>query len=225
MTGSPAKDAPLTLEMFTLGPWATNCYLVHTGAGGEGWVVDASFEPGAIARRARELGLAITRIVLTHAHVDHIAGLTELRNAFPDATVMLHADERDWLESPMLNLSEGAGIPVTSAPPDEPLKGGETLTLGQHSFRVLHTPGHSPGGITLHCADARVALVGDTLFAGSIGRHDFPTSDADALFDSIRRVLYALPDDTTALPGHGPSTTIGREKRTNPFVRADGVIA
>lgn len=231
MTGSAPPNAPLTIEMFTLGPWATNCYLVHTGGGGggegagEGWIVDASFEPGPITRRAKELGLTISRIILTHAHVDHIAGLTELRTAFPDAIVMLHEDERDWLENPMLNLSEAAGVPVTSSAPDEVLIGGESLTLGGHRFSVLHTPGHSPGGITLHCASAGVALVGDTLFAGSIGRHDFPTSDADALFDSIRRVLYSLPDDTTALPGHGPSTTIGREKRTNPFVRADGVIA
>ena len=228
MTGSPHSDTPLTIEMFTLGPWATNCYLLRTGEGaprGEGWIVDASFEPAPIARRASELGLSITRILLTHAHVDHIAGLTELRRAFPNAKVMLHEAERDWLENPMLNLSEGAGIPVTSSAPDELLRGGETLRLGSHEFRVLHTPGHSPGGVTLHCAAARVALVGDTLFAGSIGRHDFPTSDADALFDSIRGTLYALPDDTTALPGHGPSTTIGREKRSNPFVRADGVIA
>jgi hydroxyacylglutathione hydrolase len=222
---SAGPAGSLTIEAFTLGPWGTNCYLVHTGAGSEAWIVDASFGPGPIARRAKELGVAVRAIVLTHAHVDHIAGLTELRGAFPGAEVLLHRDERDWLEKPMLNLSEGAGIPVTSAAPDRLLDGGETLTLGAHAFDVLHTPGHSPGGIALHCAEQKVALVGDTLFAGSIGRSDFPTSDPDALFDSILRVLYALPDETRVLPGHGPATTIGREKRTNPFVRAGGVIA
>lgn len=223
-------DAPLNVEGITLGPWATNCYLVYTAPGqsgdaGEAWIVDASFEPAPLIERARELGVKVTKIVLTHAHVDHIAGLTELRTAFPDAEVLLHRDEADWLGNPMLNLSEGAGVPVTSSPADTLLEGGETLTLGGIDFAVLHTPGHSPGGITLHCAAANVAFVGDTLFAGSIGRHDFPTSDSDALYESILKTLYALPDDTIALPGHGPKTTIGREKQTNPFVRAGGVLA
>lgn len=229
MAGSPDTKSPsagpLTIEGFTLGPWATKCYLIHTGAGGEAWVVDASFEPEPIARRVEELGLAVTKIVLTHAHVDHIAGLTELRTRFSDAQVLLHRAEEAWLGDPMLNLSEGAGMPVTSSPADLLLDGGETLTLGGHEFEALHTPGHSPGGISLHCAGAKVALVGDTLFAGSIGRHDFPTSDADALFNSILRTLYALPDDTVVLPGHGPQTSIGQEKQTNPFVRASGVLA
>lgn len=228
MHGSDEKRGPLSVEVFTLGPWGTNCYLLHTGAGGEGWIVDASFEPGPIVRRASELGLAVKAIVLTHAHVDHIAGLTEVRTAFPDAEVLIHRAEEAWLGDPMLNLSEGAGMPVTSSPPDRLLAGGETLHIGGpdgYDFDVLHTPGHSPGGVALHCPAAHVAIVGDTLFAGSIGRSDFPTSDPDALFDSILRVLYALPDETVVLPGHGQRTTIGREKQTNPFVRAHGVIA
>ncbi len=222
---SEKPSGPLSIESFTLGPWGTNCYLVHTGAGGDAWIVDASFGPSPIARRVEELGLAVKAIVLTHAHVDHIAGLTELRTKFPAAEVLIHHDEADWLNNPMLNLSEGAGIPVTSSPPDRTLDDGETLTLGDYEFTVLYTPGHSPGGVALHCAGANVAIVGDTLFAGSIGRSDFPTSDPDALFDSILRVLYALPDETIVLPGHGPRTTIGQEKQSNPFVRAHGVIA
>lgn len=217
--------APLSIEMFTLGPWGTNCYLLHTGRGSDAWIVDASFGPAPIAARVEELGLRVKAIILTHAHVDHIAGLTELRTRHPDAEVLLHEAEKDWPENPMLNLSEGAGIPVTSSPADRAPKDGETLTLGGHSFTVRHTPGHSPGGIALYCADSSVALVGDTLFAGSIGRSDLPTSDPDALFDSILNKLYTLPDETQVLPGHGGPTTIGEEKRTNPFVRASGVLA
>ncbi len=217
--------APLTIEMFTLGPWGTNCYLLHTGEGSDAWIVDASFGPAPITSRVEELGLTVRAIILTHAHVDHIAGLTELRTRFPDAEVLLHDAEKDWLENPMLNLSEAAGQPVTSSPADRSPKEGETLELSGHSFTVLHTPGHSPGSITLHSAGSGVALVGDTLFAGSIGRSDFPTSDPDALFDSILKKLYTLPDETHALPGHGNPTTIGEEKQSNPFVRASGVLA
>lgn len=111
-------------------------------------------------------------------------------------------------------------MPVTTPGPDRTLEGGEELTLAGTTWRVLHTPGHSPGGITLVHDASNTAIVGDTLFAGSVGRSDFPTSDPDALVRSIRDTLYALPDDTRVLPGHGPATTIGREKRSNPFVRA-----
>ncbi len=221
MTGAFTRNdaSPALVEAFTLGPFATNCYIVREPAGAECWIVDASFEPGAMIERVQALSLRVAAIVLTHAHVDHVAGLGEVKAAFREAPILIHAAERDWPADPMLNLSAAMGEPVSAPAPDRLLEGGEDLTLGASRWRVIHTPGHSPGGITLHCAEAGTAIVGDTLFADSIGRFDLPGGDEKTLLRSIRELLYTLPDDTVALPGHGPSTTIGREKRSNPYVR------
>ncbi len=215
-----------TLELwrFTLGPFETNCYVVapvDAGGGGECWIIDASFGPKPMIEHVRANGLRPTHLILTHAHCDHIAGVSDVRRAFPGIRVLLHEAERDWLGSPMLNLSAAMGAPVIADPPDALLAGGEELELGPTRWRVLHTPGHSPGGITLHEEREGIALVGDTLFQGSIGRFDFPTSDADALLASIKSVLYRLPGETRVYPGHGPETTVAREVRSNPFVRPE----
>lgn len=230
-------SAPL-IETITLGPFATNCYIVAadasdaahehaatsgaaSGGGVRGcWIIDASFGPGALIDRVHELGLRPEALILTHAHADHIAGVDEVCEAFPGLIVWLHESEREFTGSPALNLSAGFPPYVTCRAADRLLRGGEVLKLDDTRWRVLHTPGHSPGGITLVNDEHRVAIVGDTLFAGSVGRFDFPTSDEKALVRSIKELLYALPEDTTVYPGHGPPTTIGREKRSNPFVRA-----
>jgi hydroxyacylglutathione hydrolase len=216
----PTPAGKARLEAFALGPFGTNCYVVHAPPDPACWIVDAGYGPAPMIERIREAGLRPERILLTHAHVDHIGGLTEVRRAFPGVPTAIHPAERDWLGDPTLNLSAAMGDPFTAAPAEESLEEGQTLTLAGAEARVLHTPGHSPGGVTLVLDGSEAALVGDTLFAGSIGRFDFPTSDQDRLFASIRDKLYALPDAFTAHPGHGPPTTIGREKRSNPFVRA-----
>lgn len=213
----------VNIECFTLGPFATNCYVVDIG-GPACWIVDASFEPGELIEHVRERGLRPQAVVLTHAHVDHIAGVAEVRRAFPGTPVWIHGAEREWLNDPVLNLSAMMGMPVTSPGPDRELAEGEILKLGgagaESTWKVIHTPGHSPGGITLWCEAEGLAIVGDSLFEGSIGRTDFPGSDHGTLMRSIREKLYVLPEATRVYPGHGGETTIGRERKSNPFVRA-----
>jgi len=209
----------IDIRGFELGPYSTNCYVIT--AGGPGcWIIDASFEPGPLIEHVRSENLVPEKILLTHAHLDHIAGLDDVREAFPGVDVWIHEDESKWLSDPMLNLSAMSGMSVTSRDPEHTLVEGDTLTLSDSSWDVLHTPGHSPGGVVFVERSSNIAIVGDTLFAGSIGRFDFPSSDEQALYASIREKLYTLPDEIIAYPGHGPSTTIGKEKTTNPFVRA-----
>jgi glyoxylase-like metal-dependent hydrolase (beta-lactamase superfamily II) len=215
------------IQCFTLGPFETNCYVVSMPGSRECWIVDASFEPRTLIDWVKAQGLQPRTLLLTHAHVDHIAGASEVVRAFriEDGPVQqalpiaLHEAEAAWLANPMLNLSAMMGMDVTAPGPDELLHDGDQLSLAGSRWNVLHTPGHSPGGVTFYHEESGQALVGDTLFQGSIGRTDFPGSDTQTLLKSIRKRLYALPDETVIYPGHGEPSTIGREKRTNPFVR------
>lgn len=213
------SDAQPLIEAFELGPWATNSYIVRAPGRTACWVIDPSFEPERLIARLRAEGLEPAAVVLTHAHVDHIAGVGAVVGAFPGTPVWIHEAEERWLSEPDLNLSSFAGLAVTAPGPDRLLKDGDELELEGTRWRVLHTPGHSPGGIALYCEAGGVALVGDTLFAGSVGRSDFPNSDPRVLERSIRTRLYTLPDATRVLPGHGEETSVGVEKRSNPFVR------
>ncbi|MEO0587659.1 MAG: MBL fold metallo-hydrolase [Planctomycetota bacterium] len=208
----------MQIETFALGPFQTNCFVVTEGEACV--VVDVGMQPGALLEHLEERGRTPDRVVLTHAHSDHIAGVDELREKFPRVEVAVHPSEAGWLGDPAMNLSLPFGLPMTVGPAEASIDEGDVVAVGSAEFGVLHTPGHSPGGVTLYCAAEGVAIVGDTLFAGSVGRTDFPTSDPAGLIASIRDKLYALPDDTVCYPGHGPTTTIGREKAHNPFVTA-----
>lgn len=219
--------APLTIQTFCLGQWQTNCYVLSVGR--SCWIVDAGFEPGEMLNAIKQRGLTLEQVVLTHAHLDHIGGLYQVRRAYPNVPILIHVDEQEFLTDTRLNLSAAFVEPVVAPEATRLLTGGETLELGGVRFEVRHTPGHSPGGITLYQPDHGVALVGDTLFAGSIGRFDFPTSDGDRLMQSIHEQLLSLPDDTRVLPGHGPETTIGHERATNPYLnlpaeKPDGLV-
>jgi hydroxyacylglutathione hydrolase len=213
--------ASIAIEPFCLGPYQTNCYIVRRDAADAAqacWVADFSFDIDTLLARLDELELTPEALIVTHAHVDHIAGLATAKRRFPDAPILIHEAEQDWLTDANLNLSGFSPTPVTAPPADRLLTEGETLTLAGLDWHVLHTPGHSPGSISLYSEQTGVCICGDAIFKGSIGRTDFPGCSFDALERSIREKIYTLPDETILLPGHGPSTTVGDEKRTNPFV-------
>lgn len=207
----------LQLRTFVLGPYETNCYVLSRG--GRSWIIDAGFDSEEMIGEIEAARLTPDLLILTHAHPDHIAGVPAVLRAFPKAPVLIHRAERDFLADPELNLSVFLGTPISVPGPDRTLEEGDELHLDDLSFRVLHTPGHSPGGISLSCPAAGIVFAGDTLFAGSIGRTDFPGGDFDTLAESIRAKLYTLAPETKVFPGHGPPTTIGREIASNPFVR------
>jgi hydroxyacylglutathione hydrolase len=186
------------------------------------WIVDPGLPPQAeqICAHLTEHALAPVAIVLTHAHGDHIAGIDEIRAAHPELPLYLAREEWPLLTDPMENLSGRHGVGVTAQPDHlHDLAPGDTLTLADTTWTVLDSSGHSPAGRTLYCATLKLALVGDAVFAGSVGRMDFHHSDGDRLMRNIRENILALPDDTTLIPGHGPATTVGRERRTNPYLQ------
>ena len=207
------------IDRIPLGPFATNCYVVSVD-GHEGcWIIDAGFMPASLIAKVRERSLKPEKILLTHAHCDHIGGLNDVRDAFPDVPVLIHPEEAAWLTDPDLNLSADFGLPVVVRAADGSLEEHQTLSLGPTSWTVLHTPGHSPGSVSFHCAESGDVISGDALFRRSIGRTDFANSDFATLEKSIRDKLYVLPEETRVWPGHEIPTTIGEERRENPFVR------
>ncbi len=157
--------------------------------------------------------------ILTHGHADHIVGTAALRQDYPQMRVYIHKLDAPMLTDSQANLSVYLGRLFAGEPADVLLEDGDTIELAGIKLKVLHTPGHSPGGICLYASQEGLAFVGDTLFAGSIGRSDFEGGDEVQLLESIRTKLLTLPDATAVYPGHGMRTTIGREKRANPYIR------
>ncbi len=207
-------DPPLEIAVLLTPPLETNTYVLRSG---EAWaLVDPGWLPaGALARLAPGRGV----ILLTHGHGDHIAGAADVKAACPGTPLICPAGDAAMLTDPMLNLSRPFGMDVDAPPADELIRPGEEVAVGESRWRVLDTSGHTPGGVSFYCEAAGVVICGDALFAGSIGRTDIPGADEGALLRNIREHLLRLPDDTRVLPGHGPETTIAREKRTNPFLR------
>jgi hydroxyacylglutathione hydrolase len=208
----------MILETFPVGPLACNCTIMGDKEAGEAIVVDPGDEVARIHRRLTELGLKLKQILVTHAHIDHVGGALKLKR-LTGAPILLN--EKDL---PLLKMMEvqagwlGVATPET-APPDAPLTDGLVVGLDRYPAEVLHTPGHTQGSVCLLFAPLKMVVAGDTLFAGSIGRTDLPGGNFDQIIDSIHSRLLPLPDETKVLAGHGPATTIGDERRRNPFLR------
>ena len=201
-------------------PIRQNCTVLWDEASKAAWVVDPGGEVPRIMDVVAEHGLKVERILLTHGHFDHAGGADELRAELPGVPLE-GPDERDafLLEAVEQHATSFGIAGARNVRPDRWLREGDVLSLAGHRFEVLHCPGHSPGHVVFSATADRLALVGDVLFHGSVGRTDFPYCDTAALLGAIRDKLLPLGDDVAFLCGHGPGSTIGEERRSNPFVR------
>lgn len=201
-------------------PFGENSYVVWRPGADRAFVIDPGFEPELILQFLADRGLTLDAIVCTHGHVDHIAGNRAMKEATPAAPIVIGVGDVDMLVDAGLNLSAGFGLPVTSPPADRTVREGDVLTAAGIELDVWELPGHSPGHVVYRVQGSDPPLVfgGDVLFRGGIGRTDFPGGSFEQLVGGIRAKLWPLPDATVVYPGHGPVTTIGHEKRTNPFL-------
>jgi hydroxyacylglutathione hydrolase len=205
----------MILEYLTVGPFAENSYILGDEKARVGILIDPGHDPQAILDRVRELGLRIEAIVNTHAHIDHVGGVPAIQKAL-GVPFRLHAADMPLLKA-LPQQAAMFGLPALSVPEVEShLEEGQTFRVGSLNVRVIETPGHSPGSVTLIVDDD--LIVGDVLFAGSVGRTDLYGGDFGVLSRSIRERLFPLGDGCRVWPGHGPETTIGEERRSNPFV-------
>ncbi|MCB1220995.1 MAG: MBL fold metallo-hydrolase [Planctomycetales bacterium] len=206
----------MRLRHWVCGPLDNNIYLLEDEAAGRCVLFDPGIDIGPVFQHIDDNGLEVERILLTHAHFDHIFGLAEAKRRY-NCPIHMHPDDEE-VRARFLTICENWGFPGADAPPeiDEPLSHGQRLQLLGTSCEVRHTPGHAPGQVAF--VFDNFAIVGDTLFQRSIGRYDLPGSDPQALVNSIMEQLYSLPDETVVYPGHGGFTTIGEERRFNPYV-------
>jgi glyoxylase-like metal-dependent hydrolase (beta-lactamase superfamily II) len=198
-----------------------NAYIAHLADRSECLVVDPGFDEQAILECIQQHGLTPTAILNTHGHADHIAGNQMMKQKWPDCPLVIGAGDAAKLTDPIQNLSRPFGFDIQSPSPDQTVQDGDVFEAAGIALDVLELPGHSAGHVIFLYKTSQpwLVFVGDVIFQGSVGRTDFPDGNTDQLIASIRNRLYAMPDDTQLLPGHGPTTTVGDEKRHNPFVR------
>ena len=208
----------LEIVSMVLGPVMTNAYLVGDSESHQAVVIDPAWDGELITKEAIRRGWHIEQLWLTHAHFDHMGGIAGIiRSVQPAPTIALNPQDL-----PLYSVQGGSalfGMRIEAAPaPSALLEPGQILNLGSHSFEVRHCPGHTPGHVVFYCAAEHVVFCGDVIFEGSIGRTDLPGGDYETLIQSIRSQILTLPDETRLLSGHGPETTVGQERRWNPFL-------
>ena len=207
----------MIFETVVVGPLEVNCFILGCETTREGVIVDPGSDPEKVLAAAGKLGLAIRQVINTHGHFDHVGGNRQVLAA-TGATLLIHGGDVPFLSRAAEVATKYGLTTENSPPPDQLLEDGLLLTFGEYQMQVLHTPGHTPGGCCLYLESEGKVITGDTLFAEGVGRTDFPGSSHEALIEGIRSKLLTLPDTTVAYPGHGPSTTIGHEKRYNPYI-------
>ncbi len=206
----------MIFKHLVVGPIEANCYLIGCPDTLEAAVIDPGGDPPKIIEAIKANKLKVKYIINTHGHIDHIEANGKVQEA-TGAQILIHKNDAPMLTSPRLNLSTFVGGNIASPAADWELQEGDEIKIGQQiTLQVIHTPGHSPGSICLQCT-GDILISGDTLFAGSIGRTDFPGGSYEQLIEGVREKLFVLPDAVVVYPGHGPSTTIGFEKKSNPF--------
>lgn len=207
----------MILETFPVGPLQCNCTVLGDETTGEAIVIDPGDEVKRIHQRLTAQGLKVKQILVTHAHIDHVGGALSLKR-LTGAPILLNENDLPLLDM-MATQAAWLGVrPPETALPDEGLVDGQRVGLESYPAEVLHTPGHTQGSVCLHFVPLKMLIAGDTLFAGGIGRTDLPGGNSAQILESIKGRLLTLPDDTKVLPGHGPFTTIGAERRANPFL-------
>jgi hydroxyacylglutathione hydrolase len=206
------------LETFPVGPLQCNCTILGDEEAREAIVIDPGDEIAFIHNRLAELGLKLKQILITHAHIDHVGGALKLKR-LTGAPILLNEHDLPLLQ--MMDVQAGwLGMDTPEvAAPDASLDNGLKVGLDRYPAQVIHTPGHTQGSVSLHFAPLKMVFAGDTLFAGSIGRTDLPGGNSRQILDSIRTNLLVLPEETRVIAGHGPDTTIGAERETNPFLQ------
>ncbi len=210
----------MEIDRLVLGMYQTNCYILReNGSAKDCLIVDTGLEAGPLVDFLSEHKLNPVAVVLTHGHADHIAGLGMLRKKYPQTKVYVHKLDAQMLTDEEHNLSALAGIQFSTEPADVLIEEGDIVEEAGIKLKVLHTPGHTQGGISFYSKEEQIIFVGDTLFADSIGRTDFPGGRMEQLVTSIREKLLPLPEETAVYPGHGPITVIGQEKAYNPFLQ------